>query len=180
MPSVFAVEIARLCRMPVKDLQARWLEVFGEPARSRNKDYLWKRIAYRLQEQAFGGLSPRARARLDELLPQVDLRFQSRGADLTRDPRLPRSGTVIEREHGGTVHRVKVLDAGFEYDGTHEKSLSAIARRVTGTPWNGFAFFGLAQAGERRRGHVESDPGGAKRAARRRGAPSRSEPASRR
>jgi hypothetical protein len=148
VPAAFTIAIARLREMTVNELQARYAEVFGEPARSRNKPYLWKRIAYRLQEQQHGGLSPRARTRLEELRDRVPLAFRRPGATsevaVRRDPRLPPPGHRLVRAWKGIRHEVTVLDDGFEYAGERYRSLSAIARRITGTPWNGFTFFGLA------------------------------------
>ena len=64
-----------------------------------------------------------------------------------RDPRLPNAGTLLKRVHGKTEHVVKVLEHDFEYKGKRHKSLSSIARQITGTSWNGFLFFGLMQRG---------------------------------
>jgi hypothetical protein len=135
------------------ELGEKYLVLFGQSARTHNKDFLRKRLAWRIQELAEGGLSERALARIEELggnalatwrrpvrtgTPAA-LRPQSRGA--ARDPRLPPAGTVVTRVHGTTEHSVAVLDDGFEYRGERYRSLSKIARVITGTPWNGYLFF---------------------------------------
>jgi hypothetical protein len=127
-------------------------------ARSGNKDYLYRRIAWRLQANAEGDLSERARLRALEIANDADLRVRAPKADIgthahtrttvtaingARDPRLPRPGTLLTREFKGQVHVVKVLADGFEYDGRQYKSLSKVATEIAGTRWNGFVFFGL-------------------------------------
>lgn len=148
-------EVLRLRGLTVGELRDRYVEVFGEAPRSRNKDYLWKRIAYRLQELREGGISERAAKRADELARDADLRMSPpKQAPLpmhptkSRDHRLPPAGTVLTRAHGGKEYRVRVLEDGFEYESNIFTSLSAIARQITGTRWNGFVFFGLGNGGE--------------------------------
>jgi len=148
-------EIAEMKKMSLDDLRQRYREVFGEEPRSANKDHLWKRIAYRLQEIKHGGLSPEARARLEELgrdAPKMCLRSMGQGKRVPakaaaftgrRDPRIPPKDTVLTRWHSGIEHRVAVLERGFEYAGRSYRSLSAVAREITGTAWNGYGFFGL-------------------------------------
>ena len=153
-------QLAGLRGMTVSQLRERYREVYGEPSRSRNKDYLRKKVAWRIQELAEGGLSDRARARIDELSAHVPVRWRSSGngaaptapagasapdaaAPGTRDLRLPEPGTVITREHGGVEHRVTVLEDGFEYRGERFASLSKVARAISGTNWNGYLFFSL-------------------------------------
>jgi len=191
-------EIMNLTRMTVGELREKYLEVFGEETRSHHKDFLRKRIAWRLQALAEGDLSERARRRAEELADDADLRQIGRTADLdvpkacpkgasqgwrasiraprarhksgsaeeqdrsvrgrlptSRDRRLPLPGTLLVREYKGQSVVVKVLDEGFEYEGRRYKSLSAIAREVTGTKWNGFLFFGLASGGAPASGKAE-------------------------
>lgn len=149
-------ELARLREMTVGQLRERYREVFGEPTRSRNKDYLRKKIAWRVQELAEGRLSERALARIDALASTAPVRRRSSGngavpaepaaaepAAESRDPRLPEPGMVLTREHGGVEHRVVVLDDGFEYRGERFPTLSKVARAITGTNWNGYLFFSL-------------------------------------
>jgi hypothetical protein len=148
-------EIEALRALRLKELQARFRELFGEDARSSNRAHLFRRVAWRLQANAAGGLSEQARQRAVELAGDADLRLRAprsfwnelegeRGnRDLPRDPRVPPAGTVLTREYQGRSIQVRVLEYGFEYKGKPYESLSAIASRVTGTRWNGFSFFGL-------------------------------------
>ncbi len=146
-------EVDKLRTLPVADLRARYLELFGEETTSRNKDYIFKRIAYRLQERKYGGLTPRARARAALLAEDAPIRRRlSPNADApevvpeppsNRDPRLPPAGTELRRTFDGTEHVVTVLDDSFMFGGKPYRSLSLVAREITGTRWNGFGFFGL-------------------------------------
>ena len=151
-------QIAALQEMTVGQLAERYLEVIGIPSRSRNKRYLQKRIAWQIQADADGGLSQRALDRIEQLAPLAPVRWRqplgqvemetmvdkSPSPASGRDPRLPAVGTVITRKHGGVEHQVTVLDdGGFEYKGERHRSLSKIARLISGTPWNGYLFFGL-------------------------------------
>ena len=147
--------IADMKEMTVAQLKEKYREVFGVDSTVTNKTHLWKKIAYRLQEIKHGGLSPEAQTRLEELGKEAPERLfgkrkqnvkagaSSNIAAMPRDPRIPPVGTVIKRTHQGVEHRVVVLENGFEYEGCTYKSLSAIARKITGTGWNGFGFFGL-------------------------------------
>lgn len=156
-------EIQGLYRMTVRQLREKYIEVFGEESRAFHKEFLRKRIAWRIQALAEGDLSERARRRAHELANDADLRIrtphkptdagmiQEKARTTTsrmpngRDPRLPMPGTLLAREYQGRDIMVKVLDNDFEFEGRRYKSLSAIAREVTGTKWNGFLFFGIDQ-----------------------------------
>jgi len=161
-------EIAGLEKMTVGQLQARYAEVFGEPARSGNRQWLFRRVAWRIQMLAEGDLSERARERARDLVRDADLRVRPpRGAEhaalaaqpqpvgqlrtlsgrlsLKRDPRVPPAGSVIPRVFKGHEYRVIVLPHGFEYDGQVFKSLSAVAHAITGSHWNGLRFFNLGE-----------------------------------
>jgi hypothetical protein len=138
--------------MNVSQLREEFLKVFGQETKSRNKQWLFKRIAWRIQELAEGGLSERAKKRAAELANDADLRLRPpKGVPVEpvakpkRDPRLPPIGTELKREFNGKTHVVTVVDAGFTYKGKPYKSLSAIAKQISGTAWNGFGFFGLLQ-----------------------------------
>ncbi len=146
-------DIRPLASMTVSELRARYAEVFGEPSRSRNKPYLVKKIAWKLQERAEGGLSPRARARAAELAPKALERLhdgiERRAAAASpsraiRDPRRPPVGAVLRREYRGAVHEVRVVESGFEFGGERYGSLSTVAKAITGTSWNGYTFFHAA------------------------------------
>jgi len=149
-------EIARLRCLSVAELRDEWFRLYGEPTRSRNRDYLWKRLAWRVQELRSGGLSDAARTRIDELAPGGFTRartptWDASGVDTRpepanrprRDPRLPSPGSILVREYRGRQLRLSVLDDGFEFDGVRYGSLSAAARAVTGSRWNGHLFWGL-------------------------------------
>lgn len=149
------LQLAELQEMGLADLRTQYLDLFGEEARSKNLPFLRKKLAYRLQERVEGGLSSQARTRIEELAPaelparpaKTDRPAQRPvgGADkaVPRDLRLPTLGTTLRREHKGFTHEVEVLDQGFRYRGRTYRSLSAIAKEIAGTPWNGFTFFGL-------------------------------------
>jgi len=144
-----AAQIEALRKLTTAELKGRYRKVFGEATKSNNKPYLLKRIAYRLQEKKYGGLSPRARQRAEQLGKDAPIRRRPdlKKGGLTpeprRDPRLPKVGTVLRREFGGKEHTATVLADGFDYRGKRFRSLSAIAKAVTGTSWNGYGFFGL-------------------------------------
>ncbi|MCP3104207.1 DUF2924 domain-containing protein [Myxococcus sp. K15C18031901] len=163
-------QVAALASMSVPELAAKYLEVYGEPTRSRNRDYLRKRLAYRIQELAEGGLSARAVARIAELGDKLPERWRMRQEAETRpsappppptpsdgraaaadgrDARLPPQGTVLTRMYKGAQHRVTVREGGIEYEGRLHRSLSSVAKLITGTAWNGFTFFGLKDGGSK-------------------------------
>jgi len=148
-----AKEVAALEQMTVGQLQQRYVEVFGEPVRSRHKQYLIRRIAWRLQANAEGGLSERALRRAEELANIADVRVTpprtatgvattaSTAPAAATDRRLPPVGTAITRRYKGRTINVIVLPDGFEYDGERYRSLSAVAKAITGSHMNGFRFF---------------------------------------
>jgi len=159
-------EIEVLSRMTVSQLRQKYLEAFGEESGSNNRQFLFRRIAWRIQALAEGGLSERARRRAMEIANDADLRIRAPrtrfGQDATLDPklsvsrkvagdldpRLPPHGSYLEREYKGRRVIVKILVDGFEFNGQNYRSLSAIAGEVTGTKWNGFVFFNLAPTTE--------------------------------
>ena len=153
-PSIPA-QIAKLQTMTVGELRVEYQRAFGEEARSRNKTWLWRRIAWRIQELEFGGLSERAKARLEELMPDAELALRTppgrfhgtvrAASNPVRDRRIPRPGTVLLRHYKGQRLVVEVTHDGFAYDGRPFRSLSAVAREITGSHWNGLMFFGLAK-----------------------------------
>ena len=153
-----ATEIAALPRLRVWALRTKFAAVFGEPTPSHNKVWLVKRIAWRLQSLAEGGLSERARRRAAELVQEADLRLSAPPAGLTpsdpaaplrwpTDERLPRPGTILTRRYKGRTIQVEVLDHGFACDGQVYRSLSAVAKGVTGSHCSGHFFFGLTAKG---------------------------------
>ena len=133
--------IAALRTMPTPELKQTWRELFGREPPASNKPYLVSRLTYRVQELAYGGVRPETRARLEALGEQLD------GGNVVlrriRADSRPLAGTRLLREWQGIEHAVTVLADGFEWEGRPYRSLSAIARAITGTRWNGWIFFGL-------------------------------------
>jgi len=152
-------EVTALQRMTVRDLRSRYAEIFGETTRAGNKPWLVKRIAWRLQSLVEGDLSERARQRAAELANDADVRLSppkaypapQSSASRTKtatlivagDDRLPLPGSIITREYKEQTLQVKVLPQGFEFEGDVYKSLSAVAKAITGQHCNGYYFFRL-------------------------------------
>ena len=132
--------IAALKTMDISGLKANWRELFDAEPPVFNRKYLETRLAYRIQELAFGGLKPETVRRIEALVDDLD---RGGGALRRRDGDRPIAGTRLVREWQGTEHCVTVTDSGYEYEGRPYKSLSAVARAITGTRWNGWLFFGL-------------------------------------
>jgi len=152
-----AEQIQVLKNVTLSTIQERYKELFNAAeAPCANKPYLIKKIAYRLQETAYGGLSDEAKVRIAELIEKYDpinnkaLRPQvvSAGKNVVsipfmRDKRLPIPGTVIHKKYKDQDIHIKILDKGFEYKDKYYRSITAIAFELTGAHWNGFAFFNL-------------------------------------
>lgn len=151
--------LTELNGMTVGQLQQRYAEVCGEQARSWNRAWLVKRIAWKVQANAYGDLSERAHRRALELASKSDVRLKAPASctgetTLAKlpparppvDKRLPVPGTVIVRKYKRRTYKVTVLAEGFEFCGEAFGSLSAIAQRITGSHWNGFKFFGLTKS----------------------------------
>jgi hypothetical protein len=133
--------LAALKMMSVNELKAEWSRLFGAHAPNNSRPFLELRLAYRMQELAYGGLSKTTVRILDSLADEY--RGLAVRKPILIDPRKPIAGTKLIREWAGVEHTVTVLRDGFEYEGRRYKSLSAIARAITGTRWNGWRFFGL-------------------------------------
>ena len=137
--------LAALKETPTAALKQQWRELFGKEPPAFNRPYLQSRLAYRIQELAYGGVRPETRARLESLGEQLD------GGNVVlrriRADGRPLAGTKLLREYAGIEHTVTVLTDGFDWEGRPYKSLSAIARAITGTRWNGWTFFGLRARG---------------------------------
>jgi hypothetical protein len=157
-----AKELSALERLTVGELRERYVELFREPTRSHNRKWMIRRIIWRMQSLEEGGLSECARQRAMELANGADLRLTpplepkcAPNADertKTVALKLPVGtdllpGTALKREYKGRTVRVTVLADGFEYEGERYRSLTAVAKVVTGKHWNGFHFFGLRQKG---------------------------------
>ena len=141
-------QIAALKTLPAAQLEDRWRALFGTDPPACQRRFLEKRLAYRIQELAYGGLSEATRARMEEIAHEAgfdeEASLPGRGRRATTRRRdLPVAGTVLVREWNGRRHEVKVTATGFAFEGRPYRSLSAIANRITGTHWNGRAFFGL-------------------------------------
>ena len=134
-------QLAALKAAPASALKDRWRELFGNEPPAYNRRFLESRLAYRIQELAYGGLSPDTVARLAALGAEAGS-GRAKGSKKATSDR-PVSGTRLIREWKGVEHHVTVRDADFEYQGRPFKSLSAVARAITGTRWNGLVFFGL-------------------------------------
>ncbi len=134
-------QVAALPEKSTADLKQLWRELYDREPPPYNRPFLVKRLAYRIQELAMGGLSARAEAKLDRLMAEEDLRVK--GKQPLRKGDRPISGTRLIREWQGVEHTATVLDDGYEYQGRRYKSLSAIARAITGTRWSGPLFWGL-------------------------------------
>jgi len=146
-------EIMALKNAPIKELLRRYKELYGEDiAGTHNRLYLWRKIAYKLQEREQGSLSAKTKNRLKTLIEEYDpinnkaLRPNKPAPcmqAITKDKRLPIPGTVFTKEYKDAKYCVKVLEKGFEYNGKTYKTLSAIAKEITGAHWNGYLFFNL-------------------------------------
>jgi hypothetical protein len=148
--------IDQLRHLTTAQLQLKYRELFGQTSHSNHKDYLFRRVAWRMQAVAEGGLSERARAYAREIAADADLRLCAprkpigtqpavRVANASRqlDRRVPPAGTQLIKRYKDETLTVTVLEDGYQYRDRVYKSLSAIARQVTGTQWNGYVFFGL-------------------------------------
>jgi hypothetical protein len=150
-----ATEIAGLRTKTLPELVRQYQEVFGKEPRVRQREYLWKRIAWKLQEQRFGGLSNAAKKRLDELIAEIrlppldDQRTVTGRLKAPPPPREPGVGSVVTRQYKGREIAAKRLTNGYEYEGVSYKSLTAVAFAVTGQHWNGRLFFGLSKPRKR-------------------------------
>jgi hypothetical protein len=148
-------QIADLGALPMAALRDRWRSLMGSEPPRYNRSFLVRRLAHQLQELAYGGLSQASRARMDELLTQAgcdeiaSLGARKRIASGRRE--LPVAGTRLIREWNGQCHEVTVVSGGFAYRGRRYRSLTAIAELITGTHWNGPAFFGV-RAGAHKEG----------------------------
>jgi hypothetical protein len=140
-PAQVLPRLAALQTAPIDELKQQWRELFGKEPPSFNRAYLQSRLAYRIQELAYGGLKPEIRTRLEALGEQFD------GGNVVlrriRADSRPLPGTRLLREWQGIEHVVTVRPDDFEYEGRPYHSLSAIARHITGTRWSGWTFFGL-------------------------------------
>jgi hypothetical protein len=142
MTDSIAAQVAALPKTPTLELKQMWRELFDREPPGFSRNYLISRLAYRIQELAYGGLKPATRAKLDALADGLDPK-----AARKRIAKGPVVGTRLVREFQGREYTVTVLADGFEWEGRRYKSLSAVARTITGTRWNGLTFFGVKRHG---------------------------------
>jgi Protein of unknown function (DUF2924) len=142
MTDTVLAQIAELKTKSTSGLRNTWRELFGNEPPALGRRYLEDRIAFRVQELHFGGVSDRTRRKLDALADQLEPKAARR-----RDPGRPIAGTQLRRQWQGTEHVVTVREHDFEYGGRPYKSLSAVARKIAGSRWNGWTFFGLRRNG---------------------------------
>lgn len=148
-PGSILVAVDRLRCLSTGQLREKYAEVFGEPTSSRNRNYLFRKIAAELQGGNDDDVSAPEEPD-DAVGAPASAPKPARRPAGARDPRLPASGTVLERAHADGVVRVTVLEDGFEYRGKTYRSLSAVAREATGTAWDGLLFFRLKPYAKRR------------------------------
>jgi hypothetical protein len=142
MTESIAAQVAALPKKPTPELKQMWRELFDKEPPGFSRNYLISRLAYRIQELAYGGLKPATRTKLDALADALDPK-----AARKRVVNGPVVGTRLVREFRGREYSVAVLADGFEWEGRRYKSLSAVARAITGTRWNGLTFFGVKRHG---------------------------------
>lgn len=146
-PTDVLARLAALKTASTPELRVQWRQLFDSEPPPYNRRFLESRLAYRIQELAYGGLKPETVARLEALGEQLD------GGNIvvrrTRVDDKPIAGTRLIREYQGVEQTVTVLNEGYEWQGRPYRSLSAIARAITGTRWNGWTFFGIRRSGAR-------------------------------
>ena len=136
-------EIGRLPALSLLELRNRWKTLFGHSApKSLRRNFLARAVAYQMQVEAYGGLSVAIKRRLREIADAV----RNGDANAALGSNRIKAGTQMIRQWQNTTHKVTALNEGFEWDGRTYKSLSAVANAITGTNWNGYAFFGIKRA----------------------------------
>ena len=144
-------EIEELRQMSVPELLSRYEQLFGKPARVKNREHLWKRCAWKIQEMKFGGLSKKAKDRLEELIGEIDLPLGDKQRTIAGTVRRRaggaehKVGTIYTRLWKGREIRAVAVEGGYEWDRVVYRSLSAVAKVVTGSHWNGRLFFGITK-----------------------------------
>lgn len=140
-------QLAEIQQLPTSELKERWRELYETEPPAGSRSYLVKRICYRVQELHYGGVSDATRAHLRKHLEDVGLANEGTDPAHTAQRRAkngqPVAGTRFTREWHGERHEVTVVDGGFEYAGRPYRSLSAVAKAITGSHWNGPLFFGI-------------------------------------
>jgi hypothetical protein len=134
-----AAEILSLSKLDIDKLRGRWKAIYGKaPSGEIGRSFLTRAISYRLQERVYGGLKPSTSRLLARAVEET-----ATGASKKPQTRMAQSGTILIREWRGTAHRVTMLDDGVSFNGKRFRSLSEVARAITGSRWSGPRFFGL-------------------------------------
>jgi hypothetical protein len=137
MDTDIARNIAELPGLSKVELRSIWQSNFDQPAPPHlRKELMVPILAYRIQEKAYGGLSPKGRKKLQEIAESLNTSSRKRKSTSLQP------GTRLVRSWQGLLHQVTVLTSGYEYNSTSYDSLSVIAREITGTRWSGPLFFG--------------------------------------
>lgn len=141
-----AARIAKLGSLPMPELWEMWDKYFPRRPEYPNRNYVESRIAYKIQEEAFGGLNPETKKRLEAIGEKHSkIKFRTKRREFNFSP-----GTVLLREWGDREYQVSVTAEGlFDFEGLHFKSLTAVARHITGSHWSGPQFFGLIKGAEK-------------------------------
>jgi Protein of unknown function (DUF2924) len=139
-PVALAAEIKGLSQLGIDELRECWKTLYGKaPSKEIGRSFLTRAIVYRLQERAYGGLKPST----SRLLARVAEETATGSSPKKPQTRMAQSGTILIREWQGSAHRVTMLDDGVSFNGKHYRSLSEVAREITGSRWSGPRFFGL-------------------------------------
>jgi len=137
-------ELAELRAMNVAELVERYIAVFGKAPRCKQPTWMFRKIAWEIQARRFGGLSKRAHERLEELMAEIDIPLDAARGQI-RPGRKTTQGTTVARFWNGREVSATSVDGGWEHEGVVYRSLSAVAKHVTGSHWNGKLFFGLTR-----------------------------------
>ena len=148
-------DILALQKMPMGELLGKHEALFGMKASTNNRKFLERKIAYRMQEVTTVSLPDSVKDKIDELIKAYDpinkiaVKSKAGKTSAGRDARLPMPGSFIVKTYKGKRLEVKVLENGFEYEGTVYKNLSAVAKAITNAHWNGYIFFGIKNNGRK-------------------------------
>ncbi|MBF0448981.1 MAG: DUF2924 domain-containing protein [Magnetococcales bacterium] len=141
-------QVTALPGMNLADLKIMWKDLYNQDPPSHGKPYLVRKLAYRIQELAFGGLAESSEKRLDAMAQgKTDPKNEAKKGSGRKKANTPGLGTKLVREWKGREYVVMVMEGGFEYEGQKYRSLSAIAKKITGTHWSGPVFFGIKKNG---------------------------------
>ena len=140
-------QLTELQDMPYPALKERWRSLYGTEPPAYKREHMVRRLAYRIQELAYGGLPDETKAELERIAEEDERRRQdARGQRRKPKTTHPLAGTRLVREWNGRRYEVTAVEGGFEYGGRKYRSLSAIAKAITGAHWSGPQFFGLRSA----------------------------------